>query len=216
MSKRIIVFSAVVVTIFGLPILSIAYAGAPARRNGASKPLDLGYVPGELLVRFAPKADGRQRTRAERDQIVGSLGAAKVRKDYRIVPGLSHVKLPAGVTVEDAMARLNKRRDIIYAQPNHYLRLCGTFPNDPHGPKPAPDGGDLWGMYNIGQTVCEAGTPGAHINAPAAWDIETENLDLVPTHKIHARIRPLRHHKLNVRPHVPEFRLAQFFGAQIR
>ena len=31
------------------------------------------------------------------------------------------------------MAQLNKRRDIIYAQPNHYLKLCGTFPNEPQG-----------------------------------------------------------------------------------
>ena len=181
MSKRIIIFSTLVVTVFGLQIVSIAYAGAAGRMNGASKPLDLGYVPGELLVRFAPKGDGRQRTRTERDQILGSLGAANVTKDYGIVPGLSHVKLPAGVTVEEAMARLNKRRDIIYAQPNHYLRLCGTFPNDPNGPKPAPYGGDLWGMYNIGQTVpgCQAGTPGAHINAPAAWDIKTDASDII-------------------------------------
>jgi subtilisin family serine protease len=34
-------------------------------------------------------------------------------------------------------------------------------------------------MYNIGQTVCQAGTPGAHINAPAAWDIETDASDII-------------------------------------
>ncbi len=180
MSNKIIIFSvAVSVSIFCAGVVSNTYAGAAGRSMGSGGQLDFGYVPGELLVRFAPKPDGIQRNRVEKTQILSSLGAATIRKDYRIVAGLSHVKLPAGVTVEQAMAQLHKRPDVIYAQPNHYLKLCGTFPNDPQGPKPAPDGGDLWGMYNIGQTVCEAGTSGAHINAPEAWDIETDASDII-------------------------------------
>jgi len=166
MLKRIIIFSTVLVTIFGLPIVSIAYAGVPGRGKATSRPSDLGYVPGELLVRFAPKTNGAQRSKAEKTQILEVLGAASVVEDYRLVPGLSHVKLPAGITVEQAMARLNKRPDIIYAQPNHYLMLC-SIPNDQRF-------GDLWGMHNIGQMVCQTGTSDADIDAPEAWDIKTD------------------------------------------
>jgi len=178
MSKRIIIFSTVVVAIFGLQIGSIAYARAWGPMNGASKPLDLGYVPGELLVRFAPRSDGRQRSRAERNKILGALGAARVMKDYRLVPGSSHVKLPPGVTVEEAMARLNKRRDIIYAQPNHYLMLTGQkFPDEGKDPLFA----NLWGMHNIGQVTCrsETGTPDADIDAPEAWDVRTDASSII-------------------------------------
>jgi hypothetical protein len=161
MSKRIIIFSAVLVTIFGLPIVSISYAGPPGRRNAASKPVDLGYVPGELLVRFAPKANGIQRSRAERNQIVSSLGAANVTKDCGNVLGLSHVKLPPGVTVEQAMARLNKRPDIIYAQPNHYLMLCST-PNDTRF-------GDLWGTQKSNPSTTQPKAPRNLLYPSISW-----------------------------------------------
>jgi len=75
----------------------------------------LGHVPGELLVRFEPKANGIQRSRAEKTQILSSLGAATIREDFRIVPGLSHIKLPAGVTVEQAIEQLNKTPYVIFA-----------------------------------------------------------------------------------------------------
>jgi hypothetical protein len=56
MSKKTILFFTVVsVTIFRLPLIYMAYGGAPSGSQGASGPLDLGYEPGELLVRFAPK-----------------------------------------------------------------------------------------------------------------------------------------------------------------
>jgi len=168
MSKKIIIFCATVFAcIFCAGAASISHAGAARGSPVATGPLDLGYVPGELLVRFAPKPNGVQRNMAERRQILGSLGAASIKKDYSIVPGLSHVKLPAGVTVEQAMGRLNKRNDVIYAQPNHYLMLTGQkFPNDDRFD-------DLWGMHNTAQDP-PGGTDDADIDAPEAWDIETD------------------------------------------
>lgn len=66
MSKKTIIFFTVVsVTIFRLAMIYMAYAGAPGENQPPSNPLDLGYKPGELLVRFAPKLDGTQRTLVE-------------------------------------------------------------------------------------------------------------------------------------------------------
>lgn len=107
MSNKIIILCAVIsVSIFCLALISLT-AGAPGGSQGASAPLDLGYVPGELLVRFAPKTNGIQRSTAEKNQILSSLGEATVERDLRIVPGLSLVKLPAGVMVEEAAADEN-------------------------------------------------------------------------------------------------------------
>jgi len=177
MSNKTIIFCSVVsVSIFCLAVISMTYAGVPPGRQPPSKPLDLGYVPGELLVRFAAKADGMQLSAAERNQILSSLGAATVIGNYKIVPGLSHVKLPAGVTVEQAMAQLNKTEGIMYAQPNHYLMLCSgqKFPNDPLFYA-------LWGMHNTGQYMCggPGGTVDADIDAPEAWDIKTDASDII-------------------------------------
>jgi hypothetical protein len=78
-------------------------------------PDDAEYAPGELLVRFAPKAKGIQYSTEEKNQIMSFLGEATVKENYRIVPGLSVVKLPAGVMV-DAVTKLNKIQGIIYAE----------------------------------------------------------------------------------------------------
>lgn len=175
MSKKTIIFFTVVsVTIFRLAMIYMAYAGAPGENQPPSNPLDLGYKPGELLVRFAPKADDMQLSTAEKNQILSSLGVAAVIGNYRLVPGLSHVKLPVGVTVEEAAAKLNKTQGIMYAQPNHYLMLCSgqKFPNE-QGFE------DLWGMHNTGQTVCgTSGTVDADIDAPEAWYIETDTSEI--------------------------------------
>lgn len=67
MSKKTILFFAVVsVTIFGLAVIYMAYAGAPSGNRGASAGADLLYKPGELIVLFAPKPDSRERTLARR------------------------------------------------------------------------------------------------------------------------------------------------------
>jgi parallel beta-helix repeat protein len=57
---------------------------------------------------------------------------------------------------------------VVYAEPNYIYQLC-TFPNDPAF--------DLqWALHNTGQT---GGTPDADIDAPAAWDIETGDAEVV-------------------------------------
>jgi hypothetical protein len=127
------------------------------------------YKPGELIVRFAAGANGQQRTSEEKNQILGSLGGGVVKEDFRIVPGLSVVKLPEGMTVEDALKTFNKASGILYAEPDYELKALSTLPNDPRFD-------DLWGMHNTGQT---GGTVDADIDAPEAWDIATGSSDIV-------------------------------------
>ncbi|MHC4153981.1 MAG: S8 family serine peptidase [Planctomycetota bacterium] len=126
------------------------------------------YKERELLVRFAPKANGKQRARAEKQAFLASIGAGNLKRSYHIVPGLIHVKLPQGLTVENALKRFKGKGEILYAEPNYEIHLLAT-PNDPNF-------SDLWGMHNTGQT---GGTADADIDAPEAWDIETDANEIV-------------------------------------
>ena len=126
---------------------------------------ELPYEESTLLIKFIPKADGKQKTKDERNQILSSFNAGTVKRSYTLVPGWSLVKLPEGMKVEDALPKLKGKDGIIYVEPNWKIELCATTPNDQYFPV-------LWGLHNTGQTVDgDVGTPDADIDAPEAWDI---------------------------------------------
>lgn len=115
------------------------------------------FVPGEVIVRFEPgsPASGRAAARVE---IQGT-----VKRDL-LLPRAQVLKIPPGRTIQQVIERLEANPNVTYAEPNYIVQLAG-IPND-------PDFGKLWGLNNTGQTVNgTAGTAGADIDAPEAWDI---------------------------------------------
>lgn len=151
----------VIVTVSTFWLVQIANAVTlPEGHDFTKIPADSDYAQGELLVRFAPKAGGEQRSASEKNQILTSLVGGTVEHNYTIVPGLSLVKLPIRVKIEDALKVYNSVSGILYAEPNYRMYIASTFiPNDPCFSK-------LWGMHNTGQT---GGTEDADIDAPEAW-----------------------------------------------
>ncbi|MHC4462795.1 MAG: S8 family peptidase [Planctomycetota bacterium] len=127
------------------------------------------YVPGQLLVRFAPKAKGVQRSMEEKNQILGSLGGGTIKRNFTIVPGLCLVELPEGQTVKDVLETFNKADEILHAERNYIAYTTLTIPNDTLF-------NYLWGMHNTGQT---GGTADADIDAPEAWDVATDADDII-------------------------------------
>ncbi len=138
--------------------------GTERGKNGKSK----GYVADELLVRFSPKSKGKQRAKAEKNDILASIGAGNIKRSYHLVPGLTVVKLPGGLSVENALKRFKGKGEILYAEPNYELYAL-AIPNDPNF-------SDQWGMHNTGQT---GGTSDADIDAPEAWDIENDANEII-------------------------------------
>ena len=136
------------------------------------------YKPDEILVRFASKETGPQRSVTEKAQILQSENCGKIKRSYKIVPGLTHVKLPKGLSVQEALKRLNKRKDIISARPNYKIYLLSTFPNDMYLP-------NQWSLHNMGQRYPAEdggesyGTEDADIDAPEAWDIHTGSQNMI-------------------------------------
>ena len=90
---------------------------------------DLPYKEDEVIVRFAPKNDGKQRNTDERNQVLTTFNAGEVKRSTKLVPGLSLVKLPANLTVDDVISKLKGKSETLYVEPNYKIRGTST-PND--------------------------------------------------------------------------------------
>ena len=143
-------------TNFFLPWPSDKNGMAP--RTFTAADLSKEHTANRLLVRFAKGVDTAART-----QLLATLGGAQIAQEYRLVPGLCVVDLPAGQSVAQALTAYNAAPGVLYAEPDYRVHVNDVVPNDPRF-------GELWGMRNTGQT---GGTPGADIHAPAAWALQT-------------------------------------------
>jgi len=151
--------------------LKVTNAGIPPKAHDFTIPADAVYKPGELLVRFAPNVDGKQLNFVEKNQVLSLLGGGTIKKSFKIVPGLTLVKLPTGLTVKDALKTFNKTDGILYAEPNYRVRALSTFPNDTYFDK-------QWHLHNTGQNP-PGGTYDADIDAPEGWDIQTGSSEII-------------------------------------
>ena len=118
------------------------------------------FHPGQLLVRFKPGV-----TRAGRQAVHAVAGAKQVLRDYHVVTGLQLVEV-AEDDLPAALGAYKAHPQVLYAERDHIVYPT-AIPND-------TDFGELWGLYNTGQTVAgDPGTAGADIRAPQAWDFWT-------------------------------------------
>lgn len=114
------------------------------------------YDPTKILVRF----DNPARAEEVAQRI---LPGSKLGQTVSLVPGYRSVRLPAGVGVRQALALFQADPGVRYAEPNGYVRVTETIPNDAGFDR-------LYGMKNTGQG---GGTVGADIKATFAWDVST-------------------------------------------
>ena len=122
----------------------------------------LAHAPDEIIVKFRDRVP-----EVNRSAVLSRMAGTRLRV-FRIVNGLEHHRLSPDVSMAEALKRYRQDPDVLYAEPNYIVRTTAT-PNDARF-------GELWGLYNNGQV---GGTPGAHINAPAAWDISTGSSGVV-------------------------------------
>ncbi|MGA2139973.1 MAG: S8 family serine peptidase, partial [Verrucomicrobiia bacterium] len=92
-----------------------------------------------------------------------SLGAT-IHRTFPRFGNLQVVRLPAGVSVQQAITHYQQSGLVEYAEPDYQVHAILT-PNDPRYLD-----GSLWNLYNYGQN---GGTPHADISAPAGWDTRT-------------------------------------------
>ena len=111
-----------------------------------------GFAEDRLLVKAKGGSSGavlreaNQRFRASlRGEVTGS--------------GVSVVKLPAGLPVEEAVKRYESLPGVEYAEPDFVMRESAVYPRDPRFRT-------QYGLHNTGQT---GGRADADIDAPEAW-----------------------------------------------
>lgn len=138
-----------------VPSLLLLAAISPAVASGAGPPATA-RESSRLLVRF----------RADAMRPLGAFDLAEAgvqwERELRTLPGLALVRLLPGRPAEEALSRLRARPDILYAEPDAWVRLL-TTPDDPFFP-------DQWGLANTGQ---QGGTPGVDVRATDAWEVTT-------------------------------------------
>ena len=153
---------------------------------GLHDPLHGTYVPGEILVGFEGDVESSFRVAGTDAALshAASLVAAFHLHDPKFLahhpqsPGnAAHLslrwKLPADSDVLDVASRLSELPGVAYAEPNYFLQVAATIPNDPQF-------SNLWGLHNTAQTV--NGTFGSNdddVDAPEAWDIATGGASVV-------------------------------------
>lgn len=128
--------------------------------------LDKGkYKEAELLVKFKPTV-----TATTSSAVNSAIGASLV-KSYSSVINLQHVKLPASLSVKDAIIRYMADPNVEYAEPNYLLSPSSTTPNDTFfNPQ-------QWPLRNTGAYA--SGTATADIKATDAWDISRGSSSVV-------------------------------------
>jgi thermitase len=113
-------------------------------------------VPHEVLVRFESEAGAGERAAARR-------AAGTDLEDVLPLRALQLVDPQPGVSVSEAVARLEHSPHVLYAEPD-LPRVATATANDSYF-------GLLWGLHNTGQVIGgSSGTLDADIDAPEAWD----------------------------------------------
>jgi subtilisin family serine protease len=141
-------------------------SGAFTRLSGSeSQPAQ--YVPGELIVKFRDAASAATIAAAH-----SAAGSRTLKTFSAGTSRLLHLKLNPGIVVEDAVSQYQQSPAVEYAEPN-YLYQASAIPNDTLFTT-------LWGLHNTGQTVNgTAGTVGADIEAPDAWNLTTGSPNVI-------------------------------------
>jgi subtilisin family serine protease len=167
------VCGAVAAALLAVAVAASAGGAGAARKavtltlKGANRP----YVPGEVVVRFRPRADP-----LSRKQALSADAAATVKR--LVLPGLQLVHVHG--SVQDAVASLRSNPAVAYAEPN-YVYHADAAPNDPRYAQ-------LWGLARISAPAAWNVTTGSTAVTVGVVDtgISTDHLDLsanvVPGH----------------------------------
>ena len=128
---------------------------------------EVDYVPGQVLIRFKKTV-----TRAQISDFYAEYGLSeKDNLDNDPDDADQGLRL-AGVAVdvdEQLIEVLESDARVAYAEPNYFLNISETPPDDPLFDK-------LWNLHNTGQT---GGTVDADIDALEAWEIGTGSHDVI-------------------------------------
>jgi len=138
-------------------------AASSARPQAAANALaDNAFVPGQLLVRFAPGT-----SLATASAVNSKLGATTAKSFGSLVPNLQLVQLKPGLSVSQALTQYQQQSSVRYAQPNWISQIDGVKANSITKTPNDPRYSEQWGWPKI--------------DAPTAWGKSTGSHSVVVT-----------------------------------
>lgn len=158
----------------GLTVVPFPFLTQPheAFANESKKPE---VVPGELIVRFAPPKDTKNKAVAFEKMIYRAM---KDQGDQSIVSvssfmsdaDLHRIKISNPKKLGAAMANFKAQVGVTSVEPNYVIRAVHDFADS--NPTNDPDFAKLWGMKNIGQAdpKGQVGKPGVDIGVMPIWN----------------------------------------------
>lgn len=160
----------------GAATLALALSAAPAFSQNAEADLARAgngpqFVPNEVLVKFRPGAAAADKSNARgRASSIGVEDLTTPLMKQLGTGDLELLRLPAGMSVARAMARLNGHFAVEYAEPN-WVYYHDATSNDTYYTN-----GSLWGMYGdasspanqYGSQAADAWAAG-HTNCGSVW-----------------------------------------------
>ncbi|MBP6217548.1 MAG: S8 family serine peptidase [Oligoflexales bacterium] len=141
-----------------LGIMSSTFAQGLEIRN-----LDKPHIPNQVIIKLKPSVQNTG---------VSALYKMGARTEHRFKSGamlMTFEKNALPKVLVDTVQSLSDDNLIEYAEANTILTMYGKTPNDPRYL-------ESYGLHNTG---ANAGTAGADIHAPEAWDISTGNKSVV-------------------------------------
>ncbi len=121
------------------------------------------FAPNQLLIGWK-----KHRTTQQKNNLKNQLEAHTLKSFENINTELLEITSNNSDIIQ-LIATYRQHPDIAFIEPNYKLSIDATIPNDPQF-------SDLWGMHNTGQS---GGTADADIDAPEAWDINTDAENIV-------------------------------------
>ena len=137
---------------------------APKQKPAIPEQAIKAHKKGKLLIKFRQGANS-----ISTNNFMRGLGASSIRT-FKVPPRSKNaaisnwrvITVPTSMDLRKLRERLLKNKDIEAVEYNYEIKI-NAIPND-------PSFSSLWGLKNTGQF---GGTPGADIQAEAAWDINT-------------------------------------------
>ena len=137
---------------------------APNQKPTIPKQTIKAHKQGKLIIKMRQGADSISANQFMRSLGASSIRAFKVpqRSKNAAISNWRVITVPASADLRKLRQRLLKNKDIEAVEYDYEIKI-NALPND-------PSFNSLWGLKNTGQL---GGTPGADIQAEAAWDINT-------------------------------------------
>lgn len=149
--SALLVASSVIST---LPALAGTATSTGQSSKNVGTRIEARYVPGVVLVQFAPGTAAAEKAAAR-----AGVGAVSTEDVSPLAVGLEKFTLAPGRSVDSAIGGLQRNPNVEFAEPDYIVESLATS-NDPYY-----TGGNLWGMY--GDTTSPANQFGSQ--AGEAW-----------------------------------------------